>query len=63
MCGGHMRARTHRHWQHFQSALFWAALAGYVGAKHDKTMTAGEVMAECGAEVPVVPDVNTNLEK
>lgn len=54
------RARAHtRCWQHFLSALFSSPLAGYSGAKHDKSMTAGgEVMAALGAEVPVVPDVN-----
>lgn len=57
----HVR-RPHAH-THFRSALFWAALTGYAGAKHDKTMTAGEVMAECGAEVPVLPDVNETRKR
>lgn len=53
---GHVQQqRAHaRCWQHFLCALF----SGYDGAKHDKSMT-----AECEAEVAVVPDVNTNLEK
>lgn len=61
---GHVqRQRAHaRCWRHFLSALFSAALVGYDGAKHDKSTAAG-VAAECGAEVPVVPDINTNLQK
>lgn len=58
MCSGNVRC-----WQHFLSALFSAALAGYDGAKHDKRMTAAGAGAERGAEVPAGPDVNTNLHK
>lgn len=58
MCSGNVRCR-----QHFLSAVLSAALVGYNGAKHDKSMTAAGVTAERGAEVPAVPDVNTNLEK